>query len=115
MIPYATECDQLDVTNYAPFEKIGRRVMFIEEDYLQKLEGERLSKNADNSTAVLAESFAGEPRMAGGAMVSPVLLKHAADRAAATNDILKQQRKTAEVAAVLKKKGGGGGGGGDKA
>ena len=52
----------------------------------------------------MAPHFEGRTRMAGGAIVSPDLLRHVAEKAAQENDILKQQRKAAEVRALLKKK-----------
>ena len=65
------------------------------------LKAKRMEKASD-LTASTAEHFSGKPRMAGGAIVSPALLKHAAERAAQGNDILKQQRKAAEVRGLLK-------------
>ena len=52
----------------------------------------------------MAEPFNGRPRMAGGAIVMPASIRHAADGAAQDNEILKQQRKAAEVRVRLKGK-----------
>jgi hypothetical protein len=93
--------DQLDISNLAGVERLLRRQQFIEEGYRQKVEAKRLEKATD-LTASMAEHFTGKPRMAGGAIVSPALLRHAAERAAQDNDILKQQRKAAETRGLLK-------------
>ena len=93
--------DQVDISNLAGVERLVRRLQFIEEGYRQKLESKRMEKSTDFSGS-MAEHFSGKPRMAGGAIVSPALLKHAAEKAAQDNDILKQQRKAAEVRGLLK-------------
>jgi hypothetical protein len=101
ILELATTYDQLDLSNCVCFERLVRRLQFIEEGYRQKLESKRLEKASD-VTASMAEHFGGRPRMAGGAIISPDLLRHAATRAAQDNEILKQQRKAAEVRGLLK-------------
>ncbi len=59
-------------------------------------------EKASDLTVFMVGNFSGKQRMAGGAIVSPALLKHAAERAAQDHDILKQQRKAAEVRGFLK-------------
>eukprot|EP00973_Karenia_brevis_P052464 7289783-Karenia_brevis.AAC.1 len=103
IVEMAVIYDQLDISNLASFERLLRRLQFIEEGYRQKAEEKRLDKARD-VTSAMAEHFGGKPRMAGGAIVSPALLKHGSEKAAQDNDILKQQRKAAEVRALLKKK-----------
>ena len=95
--------DQLDISNLASFEHLCRHMQFIEEGYRQKAEEKRLDKSKD-VTSAMAEHFGGKPRMAGGAIVSPALLKHVSEKAAQDYEILKQQRKAAEVRALMKKK-----------
>eukprot|EP00973_Karenia_brevis_P038387 5292863-Karenia_brevis.AAC.1 len=89
------EYDQLDVSNLASFERLLRWLQFIEEGYRQKLEDKRLEKVKD-TTAALSEHFGGRPRMAGGAIISPALLKYVSEKAAQDNELVKQQRKAAE-------------------
>jgi hypothetical protein len=101
VLELATSYDQVDLSNLACFERVVRRLQFIEEGYRQKLEAKRLEKSSD-LTASMAEHFNGRPRMAGGAIVSPALLRHAAERASQENEILKQQRKAAEARGLLK-------------
>jgi hypothetical protein len=93
--------DQVDISNLAGVERLVRRLQFVEEGYRQKLETKRMEKSTDFSGS-MAEHFSGKPRMAGGAIVSPALLKHAATKAAEDNDILKQQRKASDVRGLLK-------------
>ena len=95
--------DQLDVSNLATFERLLRRVQLIEESHRQKLEEKKLEKGMD-LVSTISEQFAGRTHMAGGAIVSPTLLKHATEKAAQSNEILKQQRKAAEARVLPKKK-----------
>ena len=44
-----------------------------------------------------ADLLAGRHRLAGGAVISPLLIEHVAERAAENSDILKQQRKALEA------------------
>lgn len=103
ILELSTCYDQLDISNLAGHERLCRRLQFVEEGYRQRLEEKRMATNKD-LTATLSEHFSGRPRMAGGAIVSPALLKHAAEKAALDNDIVKQQRKAAETRALLKNK-----------
>ncbi len=76
----------------------------IEEGHRQNIEEKKLEKCKDLVVS-MGEHFAGKPRMAGGAIVSPELLRYAATKAAEDNEILKQQRKAAEVRGLLKQAG----------
>ena len=103
IIDLACTYDQLDVSNLACFERMLRRIQLIEEGHRQKIEEKRLDKSRDLAST-MAEHFSGRPRMAGGAIVAPTLIKHAAEKAAQDNEILKQQRKAVEARVLLRKK-----------
>jgi hypothetical protein len=96
IIELAVEYDQLDIPNLSSFARLCRRQQFIEEGHRQKLEEQRLAKVKDVA-GVISEHFSGRPRMLGGAIISPALLKSAADRAAQDNELVKQQRKAADA------------------
>ena len=100
----AVEYDQLDLTNSAAFERMFRWRQNIEESQRQSMEEKRQAKGGKDLSSALSQHFAGRPRMAGGAIISPALLKSAAENAAQENEILRQQRKAAEVRGLLKDK-----------
>ncbi len=93
--------DQVDGSNLAGMERLCRRMQYIEEGYRQKLE-EKKQTGKDAGLSTLSSYFDGRPKMAGGAIVSPALLKTASEAAAARNEILRQQRKAIEARALLK-------------
>ena len=93
--------DQLDLSNLQCFERLIRHRQFIEESYRQKLEEKKLEKG--DSLSMCADYFAGRPRMAGGAIVSPDLIEYVSKMAAADAEILKQQRKALEFRQSKKK------------
>ncbi len=75
------EYDQLDLSNAVVAERIARWMQYIEEGERQKIEEKRMSQALQKGgSASLREHFSGRPRMAGGAIVSPALLKFAAER-----------------------------------
>ena len=107
ILELAVEYDQVDISNLSSIERMCRRQQFIEEGHRQKLEEVRLTKVKDIS-GVVGEHFSGRPRMPGGAIISPALLKSVAEKAAQDNELVKQQRKAADARILLKqgKKGG---------
>ncbi len=86
----------VDASNLVSSGRFSRRLQYIEEGYRQKMEDKQLEK-AKDVTSSLAEHFSGRPRMAGGAIVSPALLKHAAEWAAQDIELIKQQHKAVEA------------------
>ena len=97
---YFLSYDQVDSSNLCGMERLARRMQFIEEGYRQKLEEKRMDKNS--GVAILSSFFDGRTKMAGGAIVSPALLKSASESASTRNEILRQQRKAMEVRTLLK-------------
>ena len=104
VMEYALCYDQIDVSNLASFERLIRRMQLIEEQHRQKLGETRAAKGNKDMSSSIAEHFSGRPQMSGGAIISPALIKYAAEKATQQNEILKQQRKVAETRALLKKK-----------
>ena len=66
--------------------------------------GQKALNSAKDVMPTFASHFDGRPKMAGGAIVAPALLKAVADKAAAENDIIKQQRKALEARTLLRQK-----------
>ena len=111
----AVTIDQLDISNLQCFEQLERKRQFWEECYRQRLEEQKLVKHAGKDAASLnLEAFSGRARMAGGAVISPLLITHVAKKAAEDSEILKQQRKALEARGITPPKPAGGGGGGKK-
>ena len=90
--------DQLDVSNLLVFEKMERKRRWLEEHDRQKYEEVQLSKNQGRGGSMLmAEAFAGAPRMTGGAIIMPALVEFVAKKASEDSEIMKQQRKLLEA------------------
>ncbi len=100
--------DQLQVANLLCFERLERKRQMVEEAYRQRSEEQKLLKAASNSASVLtSELFSGRARMAGGAVISPLLIEYVAKRAGENSEILKQQRKALEARGLAAPKAGG--------
>ena len=70
----------------------------VEEAYRQRADEQKLMEAASHSAAVLtSELFRGRARMAGGALISPLLIEFVAKKAGENSEILKQQRKALEA------------------
>ena len=89
--------DQLDTSNLACFERLSRHKQFIEEGFRQRLEEKRMSASITDGVSLCADFFAGRPRMAGGAIVCPLLITFVSKCASEDSEILKQQRKALEA------------------
>ena len=90
--------DQLQVSNLLCFEILERKRQMVEEAYRQRADEQKLLKAASSSAAVLtSELFRGRSRMAGGAIISPLLIEYVAKKSGENSEILKQQRKALEV------------------
>ena len=102
VLEVACEVDQLNLMSLQAFELICRRVQVIEAAH---------AFSGANPDYTSAEDMMGWGVQRGGALVSPALTRHAANRASERTAVLKERRKFAEEMR-LKKGGGGGGGGG---
>ena len=90
--------DQLQVSNLLCFEILERKRQMVEEAYRQRADEQKLLKAASHSAAVLtSELFRGRARMAGGAIISPLLIEYVAKKAGENSEILRQQRKALEA------------------
>jgi hypothetical protein len=96
--------DQLDLSNLVCMERRAGRAQFTEEGYRQKLENRRLEKTKKLADSHAERALLREARMAGGAIISHALIKHASERAVQENELLKQQHKALEARSLLEKK-----------
>lgn len=92
---YAITIDQLDVVNLVSMELLVRFLQHVESEVKKRQEA---SKDVDNSVY-----FLGRTRKTGGALICPLLVSFAAERATEDYRILKEQRKAAEERKLAKK------------
>ena len=96
----AAEKDQLNLGCLESFELLARRAQVIESAH---------AFSASNPDYTHAEDMMGWGIQKGGALVSPALIRFAANKAAERSSILKEKRKFAEEMRLRKPRGGKGG------
>ena len=96
IVEIAVEWDQLDVSNLQCFERLIRRLQVREEVQRLKIEEKRY-KDGDSASLLACEHFSGRARMAGGAIVCPLLLTYVAKKVGEEAELVKQQRKAADA------------------
>ncbi|CAK0852610.1 unnamed protein product, partial [Prorocentrum cordatum] len=94
ILELACTYDEVDVANLACLEALARHMQFIERKIKKKKETVRDFASQDY--------YLSRTRRTGGAIVSPELLKWAAESAARDSAILKEERKAAEERALAR-------------